>query len=79
MRIPDLFFDTWQVSFLVRFEVLTAVTMNNAVFRDVTLLRSVLRLLVTANLVPKLVDSCYSGDGGDTYLRNACSYKSHRV
>jgi hypothetical protein len=34
----------------------------------------VLRLLVTANVVPC---SCHPHDGGDAFLRNVCSYKNH--
>jgi hypothetical protein len=41
-------------------------------------LRSVSRLLVTANVVP-FTDSCHPDDGGDTFLRNVSSYKSHTV
>jgi hypothetical protein len=40
-----------QFTHCIRFEVLTAVTMKNGVFWDV-FLRSVLRLLVTASVVP---------------------------
>jgi hypothetical protein len=36
---------------------------------ELVFLRSVHRLLVTANVVPD--------DGSDTFLRNVCSYKSH--
>jgi hypothetical protein len=36
---------------------------------------SVLRLLVTANIVP----ICHPDDGSDTFLRNICSYKSNTV
>jgi hypothetical protein len=39
--------------------------------------RSMFRLLVTANAVPSFADSCHSDDGGDTFLRNVDSYKSH--
>jgi hypothetical protein len=42
----------------------------------IVFLRSVLRLLVTAN-VPSFADSCHLDDGGDMFLRNVGSYKSH--
>jgi hypothetical protein len=39
------------------------------------ILGSVLRLLVTAKTVPSSL--CHPDDGGDTFLRNVDSYKSH--
>jgi hypothetical protein len=38
-----------------------------------------LPLLVTANVRSWLADSCHADDGGDTFLHNVTSYKSHMV
>jgi hypothetical protein len=40
-------------------------------------LRSVLQLIVTANVVPSSPILVHSDDGGDNFLRNVFSYKSH--
>jgi hypothetical protein len=39
--------------------------------------RSVRRLLVTVNVVPSSPCSCRPDDGGDTFLLNFGSYKTH--
>jgi hypothetical protein len=39
--------------------------------------RSVLRLLVTANVVANFTHSCQPDDGEATFLRNVGTYKSH--
>jgi hypothetical protein len=44
---------------------------------SISFLRSMFQLLVTANFVPCLADSCHPNDGGDANLRNVGSYKSH--
>jgi hypothetical protein len=51
-----------------------AVTSNYFVF-----LRSLRRLLVTANVFSYFTDSCYPDGGGAKFLRNVDSYHSHRV
>jgi hypothetical protein len=38
---------------------------------------SVFLLLVTANICSKYANSCHLDDGGDTFLQNIGSYKSH--
>jgi hypothetical protein len=49
-----------------------AVTNNRRTF-----LRSVRRLLVTANVVPSFTDSCHPDGGGAKFLLNVGSYNSH--
>jgi hypothetical protein len=48
-----------------------------ALVRSDAFLRSVLRLLITANVVPRWVNYFYPEDGGDTFLQNVGSYNSH--
>jgi hypothetical protein len=55
----------------------SAITSNRSKQQTIyynTILRCVLRSLVTANALPS---SCPLDDGGDTFLRNVGSYRSH--
>jgi hypothetical protein len=75
----------------VRFEVSMAVTHKNVVVWDVrrvALVRtdvseefrvSIIRLTSIGEVGTTLADYCHPDDGGDTFLRNVGSYKSHTL
>jgi hypothetical protein len=52
-------------------------TLSSTSINYYVIFRSVLRLLVTANVVPISKTVFISDDGGDKFLRNLGSYKSY--
>jgi hypothetical protein len=67
----------FEISFHIKFEVFTAVTMKNIVFWDVN---GVALVRIDVSEEPSasiIIDSCQPDDGGTKLIQNVRSYKSH--